>query len=189
MTFVPIIMGSPRKDGDTSTLAREAERGLSNKEMKTEFFILNEMNFSGCQACYGCKREDNIRCVRNDDMQEIYDTISRADGLIVATPIYFGSVSGQTKLWLDRLFPYLSTDLGSHLPGQIPVSLVYTQNQPDPALFTNAMDSFEYMLHLIGFTIRDRLVAPDLDCGRKPGVREYPHLMQRAYQLGQNLIA
>lgn len=189
MTFVPIIIGSPRKSGDTCTLAREAEKGLSGRNIRTDFFILNEMHFSGCQACYACKQDGNTRCTRNDDMQQVYDAISRADGLVVATPIYFGSVTGQTKLWLDRLFPYLSVDLGSHLPEKLPVSLIYTQNQPDPTLFTGAMDTFEYMLQLLGFTIRDRLVAPDLDSGRKPGVREYPHLMQEAYRLGQNLVA
>jgi len=189
MTYVPIIIGSPRKSGDTHTLALEVEKGLSSRESSSEFFFLNEMNFSGCQACYACKKEDNIRCTQNDDMQKFYDAIDHADGLIIATPIYFGGVTGQTKLWLDRLFPYLSIDLGSNLPSKIPVSVIYTQNQPDPTLFTGAMDSFEYMLGILGFNVRNRLIAPDLDAGRKPRVSEYPNLIRDAYMIGKNLIA
>lgn len=189
MAYVPIIVGSPRKDGDTVTLAKEAERGLISKYGTSEFFYLNEMTFSGCQACYICKQENSIRCTRNDDMQDFYEAIDHADGLIVATPIYFGNVTGQTKLWLDRLFPYLSIDLGNHLPKKLPVSVIYTQNQPDSTLFTGAMDMFEYMLQILGFEKRDRLIAPDLDAGRKPRVSEYPHLMDDAYRLGQTLIA
>ncbi|PKL60395.1 MAG: hypothetical protein CVV33_02895 [Methanomicrobiales archaeon HGW-Methanomicrobiales-4] len=188
MTYVPIIIGSPRKGGDTHTLAQEVEKGLVSREISSEFFFLNEMTFSGCQACYACKQEGNIRCTRNDDMQTFYDAIDHADGLIIATPIYFGGVTGQTKLWLDRLFPYLSLDLGSLLPSKIPVSVIYTQNQPDPTFFTGAMDSFEFVLRLLGFDMRDRLIAPDLDAGRKPRVSEYPELMHNAYQIGKNLI-
>ncbi|MFH0968089.1 MAG: flavodoxin family protein [Methanobacteriota archaeon] len=188
MTYVPIIIGSPRKGGDTHTLTKEVEKGLSSRGISSEFFFLNEMTFSGCQACYACKQEENIKCTRNDDMQACYDAIDHADGLIIATPIYFGGVTGQTKLWLDRLFPYLSLDLGSHLPFKIPVSAIYTQNQPDTTLFIGAMDSLEYMLGILGFDMRDRLIAPNLDAGRKPRVSEYPDLMQNAYQIGKNLI-
>jgi len=184
MTFVPIIIGSPRKNGDTKTLAEECKRGLSSRNVTSQFFVLNEMNYSGCQACYGCKKADTIECVRNDDMQLIYDALETADGLIIATPIYFGGVTGQTKLWLDRLFPYLSMELGSNLPKKIPVSCIYTQNQPDATLFTGAMDTFEYMLQLLGFNIIKRLIAPNLDYGTKQPVSEYPGLMQQAYEIG-----
>jgi len=189
MTYVPIIIGSPRKGGDTYTLAQEVEKGLASRNISSEYFFLNEMTFSGCQACYACKQEDNIRCTRSDDMQDFYTAIDHADGLIIASPIYFGGVTGQTKLWLDRLFPYLSMSLGSHLPSKIPVSVIYTQNQPDPTLFTEAMNSFEYMLGILGFNLRKRLIAPDLDAGRKPRVSEYPNLMHNAYLIGETLIA
>ena len=189
MTYVPIIIGSPRRGGDTCTLVHEVEKGLSSKNIRSEIFFLNEMTFSGCQACYACKHEGTIRCTRNDDMQSFYDALDQADGLIVATPIYFGGVTGQTKLWLDRLFPIITIDLGTHLPKKIPVSVIYTQNQPDPTFFTGAMNSFEFVFTLLGFEVRNRLIAPDLDAGRKPGVAEYPPLMREAYRIGETLIA
>lgn len=189
MTYVPIIIGSPRKSGDSVLLAIEAEKGLHSRGISTEIFYLNFMKFSGCQACYACKQEHNIDCPVDDDMQEIYAALSHSDGIILATPIYFGGVTGQMKLWLDRLFPYIAIDLSNHLPKKIPLSIIYTQNQPDTTLFTGAMDTFEYALRLIGFETKDRLVAGDLDAGRKPGVDTYPDLIKNAYHLGETLIS
>lgn len=189
MMYVPIILGSPRKSGNTAILAQEAGRGLAECNCTSEIFYLNDLTFSGCQACYACKQEDNITCIRNDDMQRLYHAINRADGVILASPIYFGGVTGQTKNWLDRLFPYISMELGSHLHDRIPISCIYTQNQPDISLFTGSMDTFEFALHLIGFSIRKRMIAPDLDTGRKPMVTGNQTLMKQAYEIGKNLIA
>lgn len=189
MAYIPIIIGSPRKNGNTAILAREAARALTGEKNVCEEFFLNEISFSGCQACNACKQEEKTPCIINDGMKGIYEAIERADGIIVATPIYFGSVSGQTKNWLDRMFPYITYDLKSQLPGRIPLSCIYTQNQPDDSLFACSMDTFEFALHLIGFTIRNRMVAPDLDTGRKPCVDTYPDQMQKAFEIGRSLLS
>ena len=188
MADVLIILGSPRRQGDTNALATEAARGLSDRKKSSEIIFLNDLHFSGCQACYACKREDSTNCTHNDDMQLIYRALENAGGVIVATPIYFGSVTGQTKLWLDRLFPYLSMNLGSLLPRKIPLSCIYTQNQPDASLFTGSMDTFEYMLRILGFDVRSRMVAPDLDIGTKTPASERKDLMDQAYGLGYQLF-
>lgn len=181
-------MGSPRKNGNTLILAREAEKALLSMKIETELFFLNDMVLSGCQACYACKKDNTIRCPRNDEMQKMYTAIDHADGVLVTTPIYFGGVTGQTKIWLDRLFPYMSLDLVSNLPKKIPLSCIYTQNQPDESLFIGAISAFEFALSLIGFDVKEHLIAPDLDIGRKPMVSGNPALLQGAYQIGKKLI-
>ena len=74
-------------------------------------------------------------CALKDDMQKIHRLIQESDGLIIATPIYFAGVTAQTKIWLDRLFPYIGMDLSPKLPESKKVSFIFTQNQPDPRLF------------------------------------------------------
>jgi len=187
MVSVPIFIGSPRK-GNTLIVAQEAEKALHSKGISTEVIMLNDLSIAGCQACYACKQEDNISCPLQDDMQRIYGLIDGADGVIVATPIYFGGVTAQTKLWLDRLFPYLTMDLGSHLPRKIPLTCIYTQNQPDASYFTGAMNAFEFALGLIGFSIKSRVIGVDLDTGNKPMATECPELMKQAWQAGIDLI-
>lgn len=188
MTYVPIFIGSPRKSGNTVLIAKETEKGLNSNGITTEIIYLNDLAITGCQACYACKRDGTIACTVKDDMQQVYERIERADGMIIATPIYFGGVTAQTKLMLDRLFPYLSMDLGSHLPNKISLSCIYTQNQPDELLFTGAMKAFEYALGLIGFTIKDRFIGSNLDTGVKPMITDNPALMSQAFQIGKNLI-
>lgn len=188
MAFVPIFVGSPRK-GNTLILALEAQKALKNKGILTEVIMLNDLSITGCQACYACKQEGNLSCPLQDDMQMIYENICRADGVIVATPIYFGGVTAQTKLWLDRLFPYLSMDLGSLLPRKIPLVCIYTQNQPDSSYFTGAMNAFEFALGLIGFSIKNRVLGVDLDSGIKPMATEYPDLMKKAWDAGNDLLS
>lgn len=188
MTYVPIFVGSPRKSGNTALLAKETGKGLMSKGFSTEMIFLNELAISGCQACYACKQKGNISCTCKDDMQRVYEAIEKSDGVIIASPIYFGGVTAQTKLWLDRLFPYITMELGSHLPKKIPLSCIYTQNQPDETLFTGAMNAFEYALSLIGFSIKDRLIGSDLDAGIKPMATQNYSLMTNAYQIGTNLI-
>jgi len=187
MVSVPIFIGSPRK-GNTLILAQEAEKALHSKGISTEVIMLNDLSIAGCQACYACKQVDTTVCPIQDDMQRIYQLIEGADGVIVATPIYFGGVTAQTKLWLDRLFPYLTMDLGTLLPRKIPLSCIYTQNQPDASYFTGAMNAFEFALGLIGFSIKNRVIGIDLDTGKKPMVTEYPDLMKQAWQAGFDLI-
>jgi multimeric flavodoxin WrbA len=107
----------------------------------------------------------------------------------VASPIYFGSVTAQTKVWLDRLFPFIDVKANSFLPQGKKAAFVFTQNQPDPELFLESINSFTSMLNYIGFEIKDRLISYDVDRGHnKPMVTENKEFMKKAYDLGKNLL-
>lgn len=183
-----ILIGSPRKKGSTAILAEEAVRGLKDKGVETTTVFLNEMEIRGCQACYWCKRNDLAACAVKDDMQHIHKLVQEADGVIVASPIYFSGVTAQTKAWLDRMFPYISMDLVPKLSKTTKVSFIFTQNQPDPALFRPGIDAFMYAVGLSGMTVGDYLIACNLDAGIKPPVTGYPEYLETAYRIGYDLI-
>ena len=92
--------GSPRRGGNTQTLLEEAIRGAKDRGADVTVFNLNALNLRPCQNCGGC--DDTGRCVILDDMQAIHAAIRTADRLIVASPIFFFSVSAQTKIMIDR---------------------------------------------------------------------------------------
>ena len=186
---VAIIFGSPRKNGNTHILMEEAQKGLADNGVRSEIFHLNEMNIKGCQACYYCKRNNVSECALKDDMQKIYEAIKGADGIIVASPIYFGGVTAQTKAWLDRLFPFINMNIGSLLPKGKKAAFIFTQNQPAPELFANHIDVFEMMIGLIGFEVKESLLACNLDKGYKPMVTEDKVIMAKAYELGRGLLS
>jgi multimeric flavodoxin WrbA len=186
---VVIIFGSPRKDGNTHILVDEARKGLTDAGIHSEVFYLNGMNIKGCQACYYCKRNNVSECALKDDMQKIYEAIKDADGIIVASPIYFGGVTAQTKAWLDRLFPFINMNVGSLMPKGKKAAFIFTQNQPGQELFASQIDLFKMMVDFIGFEIKGTLLACNLDKGYKPMVSENKEIMARAHDLGRELLA
>lgn len=101
MKNVVIISSSMRK-GNSDKLSDELEKGAKENNNVIRINLRN-INLKFCISCCDCY---NIgRCSLNDDMNSLYETIKNADVLVFATPIYFGEMSGQLKVFLDRLYP------------------------------------------------------------------------------------
>jgi multimeric flavodoxin WrbA len=183
-----IIIGSPRKKGSTAVLAAEAKRGLREQGVETETVFLNDLKIRGCQACYWCKKNDVSECAVTDDMQHLHRLMQECDGMIVASPIYFAGVTAQTKAWLDRLFPYIGLNLSPKMPPGKKVSFIFTQNQPDARLFEIPVRTFMQMIGLTGLSVKDHMLACDLDAGIKAPVEEKVEFMENAYRIGKDLI-
>jgi len=94
------FLGSPREEGNTDLLLREAIKGIEESGFPVRTFALNTMDILPCQNCGGC--EETGACIYDDDMTQIYDAIRAADRVIVATPIFFFGLSAQTKAMVDR---------------------------------------------------------------------------------------
>jgi len=109
--------------------------------------------------------------------------------MIVATPVYFGGVTAQTKAWLDRMFPYIGMDLSPKMPKGKKVSFIFTQNQPDARLFQSGINAFMFAVGLSGLIVKDQMVGSDLDAGNKPPVEEKKEFMETAFWLGRDLLS
>ena len=92
--------GSPRKDGNTDLLLQEAIRGIEVSGLSVKLFRLNLMDIKPCQNCGGC--DETGECIITDDMNEIYHEIRTADRIILSSPIFFFSLSAQSKILIDR---------------------------------------------------------------------------------------
>ncbi len=95
------ILGSPRRGGNSEILLDKVLSGASDAGCETEKLILNELKIAPCQECGGC--DETGICVIDDDMSKVYAALDAADGVVVASPIFFGSISAQTKMMIDRL--------------------------------------------------------------------------------------
>ena len=100
MSRILAFYGSPRRKGNTATLLKHAVQGALDSGAQVEEIVLRDLKMSPCLEIYGCK--ETGRCVINDDFQKIYDKILAAQGLIVASPIFFYTVSAHTKILMDR---------------------------------------------------------------------------------------
>ena len=98
------ISGSPRKDGNTNLLVKEALKVCAEKGAKTDFIGLAGKNIKFCDNCDACAG-GKMPCPKEDDVQMILDAMEQADALIIGSPTYFGSVSGQLKTLFDRTMP------------------------------------------------------------------------------------
>ena len=94
------LVGSPRPGMNTDTLVREALRGAESEGASTEILYLNRLDIRPCQACR--KHPAPNHCFFFDDMQKVYEVLENADGIILGSPIYYGTVSAQTKRMIDR---------------------------------------------------------------------------------------
>ncbi len=95
------FLGSPRKDGNTELLLKEAIRGVEETSGgDVAIFNLNLMNIKPCQDCGGCEKTGE--CILDDDMMKIYPEIRTADRIIFASPIFFFGLSAQSKAMIDR---------------------------------------------------------------------------------------
>ena len=105
---VLIISSSPRKGGNSETLAAEFAKGAEEAGNKVETVYLREKSYGFCKGCFACLELGH--CVINDDAVEVVQKMHDADVLVFVTPVYYYSVSGQLKTMLDRANPIFDTD-------------------------------------------------------------------------------
>ncbi|MBR3738574.1 MAG: flavodoxin family protein [Eubacterium sp.] len=99
---VVIINGSPRKEGNTAIAINEMIKVFKSENIETEVFQIGNKNIRGCIACGSCAPTG--RCVFNDVVNEISASFEEADGLVIATPVYYANANATLIACLDRLF-------------------------------------------------------------------------------------
>ncbi len=100
MVKVAGISGSPRAGGNTEYLVKEALAAAQEVGVQTEFISLVGRNIQPCDACRSCKQTK--KCHIEDDFEPIYNKMEEADGIIIGSPVYFGSATPQVKSLIDR---------------------------------------------------------------------------------------
>ena len=113
MKKIQILIGSPRKNGNTSLMAKELVKHLNTDCFETEITHLYDYQIDPCIDCKHCKR-GSLVCKVKDGMQEIYPKVEEADLIIIGTPIYWFGPSGQTKNMFDRFRPYYENEKLHH---------------------------------------------------------------------------
>ncbi len=131
MKQVLILMGSPRKGGNTAALLTPFCRELEGSGAQTETVWLYDRHIEPCVACRACQRDwTTFGCSRKDDVQGIFDRVLAADLLVLATPIYSWYCTPPMKALLDRLVygmnKYYGTEKGPSLWAGKPVALLMT---------------------------------------------------------------
>jgi multimeric flavodoxin WrbA len=131
------INGSPRKKWNTAILLEKALEGAASMGAETEVIHLYDLTFKGCVSCFACKTiggKSYGRCAVKDDLTLLLEKAAVSDALILGSPIYFGSVTGEMRSFMERLlFPYLAytSPPRSLFSRKIDTGFIYTMNAPE----------------------------------------------------------
>ena len=107
---IVILNGSPRTKGNTSALTAAFKKGAESAGNTVTEFFLGTMNINGCRGCFGGGKNPASPCVQKDDMEKIYPAYKEADIVVLASPLYYWTISGQLKCAFDRLFAVAECD-------------------------------------------------------------------------------
>ena len=179
------VLGSPRPNGNSALMARAFLEVARERGADTEVYQLNQMNITGCQGCGQCKTGEEA-CVVVDDLTPVYDAIRGADILVLASPVYFGDLSGQLKCFWDRTFAFVNPDFTSRLaPGKKSVMML-AQGAPAEEMFNDIHPRYERWLKMFGF--EDNHVIRSLGVQGPGEVRDKPEILDQARNLARQLV-
>ncbi|HKM14020.1 MAG TPA: flavodoxin family protein [Candidatus Methanomethylophilaceae archaeon] len=122
MSEIIAIISSPRTGCNSETISRAIAEGAEENGKTVRFVHIKDLDLNPCQACNYCKK--NNRCILTDGISELLEDIRKCDGLILSSPLYFGQVCAQYRVFEDRLYSGIGPD-GSNIPaGKKIVSVV-----------------------------------------------------------------
>lgn len=183
------ICGSARSAGNTATLVDAALERAREMGAKTTRFDPARMRILDCDACRSCLESAEARCKLDDDMQQVYDALSRAEAWLLATPVYFYHVTAPLKRVIDRLYALFTEEGGWHcgLEGTRKAAVIVVQADAESETPQRVADYLAIVARDLKAEVVDRIAEGGL--GGPDDASRRPDLLDRARQLGERLAA
>lgn len=177
--------GSPRRNGISRQLLDQAVRGAEERGAQVSFYDLNAPGIRGCQCCGFCRGHEG--CALQDPLAPMYGELVQADAILLAAPIYFHQLSGQTKVWLDRLYPMFDTpSYRSRYPGK-KVATIFSQGFEDPAKYQDVIRQLHGIFEKWQWTMAGSLLSVGGSTYSGKTAPDQP-LLEQARLLGRALM-
>lgn len=179
------IMGSPRIASNTDLLLDEALKGAQSEGAAVEKLVLDKMNISPCREFYACFEDGN--CVIQDDMTGVYTKLLEADGIIVATPMFFYGVSAQLKALIDRCQAIWARQYvlkEKFKPGRKGAFIAVGATR-GKLLFDGSVLTIKYFFQALDVEYTEELLIRGVD--RKQEIKEHTTALTDAFALGKRL--
>ncbi len=182
------IIASPRKAGNTAWVVNQILEGAKEQGADTGSWSFSDLDIRPCSGCLCCHDDGDRGCVIDDDMQELYGAIEQADVLVLGSPVYMGQMSGQAKIFTDRLFAHISPRFSPYYQEKArkqKLVLVFTQGNPDPGMFQVYFDYTKKMFQLLEFDVKDVVVVAGM---RNQPAQERKDLDTVMKDIGSSLV-
>jgi multimeric flavodoxin WrbA len=140
--------GSPRRSGNTNRALEAVLEEIATEGIDTELVQMGSEDIAPCQACGVCGQKRDRKCKRKDDkVNEWVEKCAEADGIIIGSPVYFGSMSAQTKAFIDRV-GYVNRANGDLFKRKVGASVAVNRRAGALATFQE-MNNFFLIGHMI----------------------------------------
>ncbi len=181
---VLVLLGSPRKKGNSAILAGQIIMGAESAGAEVETIFLHEKKIAPCQSCYACQKKDSKGCAIDDDMQPIFQKLINTDSWVIASPVYWFTMSAQTKLFMDRCFALSAYQKNPFAGKRIAIAMSYGDTDPFTSGCINALRTFQDAFRYAGAKIVGMVYGSALDAGE---IDSNTALMKTAEELGKKL--
>jgi multimeric flavodoxin WrbA len=181
------IYGSPRRKGNTATLLKKAIEGARDYGADVEEIVLRDLKISPCLEIYGCLQAGE--CAIKDDFQMVRDKILHAQGLMLASPVFFYTVSAHTKMLMDRFqslwvkkywVDRASREQQTNNRKGLFISVGATKGKK---LFDGMLLSIKYFFDVLDMELWKALLYRQLDF--QDDVLKHPEYLEEAYDAGK----
>jgi multimeric flavodoxin WrbA len=190
MMKVLCVQGSPQKAGNSSLMAAHFCNAAKDAGAEVEIYHLNSLNYKGCQGCHACKtRLDH--CAIKDDVTPILEAMVGADVVVLTTPVYMANMSGQLKLFMDRMYSLAGPDWFTdpddfRLPPGKAMVVIQSQGDQDRGAYSRIYNDIKEVGKLYRFGQIKLLLAEGVYL---PGeAAERPELFAEAEKMARELI-
>ena len=174
------IVGSPRMNGNTELLTAHALQAIAEDGLETELIRLAGLDIRPCTACMACQKKEI--CSIKDDLFPIYLKMKEADGIILASPVYYGSATALMKALMERT-GYIARWNGGLFHGKVGGPLVVARRAGQN--FTFAQLTFWFQI--LGFFIPSSTYWNIAIAREKGEVMNDAEGMQTAWNFGKNM--
>ena len=153
---ISCLIGSPRKNSNSAAIAARFTQTAASLGAQVETVVLNNLAYRGCQGCMGCKTVSE-KCVLEDDLAGVLESLKRADVVVMALPVYCSDVPGQFKCFIDRTYSYMKPNyLSEANPSRVPLGkklvFILTQGAPMENLFADVPQRYTgFLKRSMGF--------------------------------------
>jgi len=177
---VVAVVGSPRVNGNTERLAQQALDAIAAEGIETEVIRLAGLDIAPCNACMACRNKPE--CSIQDDFQSVYPRMLEADGIILASPVYFGSATANIKALMDRA-GYVARNNGEPFTRKVGGPMVVARRAGHNFTYAQLM----YWFMILGFVVPGSSYW-NIAFGRQVGeVVNDSEGMQTATNFGRNI--
>ncbi|MBA3029069.1 MAG: flavodoxin family protein [Desulfobacteraceae bacterium] len=183
---VLVVLGSPRKKGNSASLAEKIIQGAEAAGAITETVFIQGLKIAPCQSCYACQVKDSKGCAIEDDMQSIYPKLLESQSWVLACPVYWFTMSAQMKIFMDRMFALGAYGQNPFHRKRIAIAMSYGDMDPFRSGCVNALRTFQDAFNYTG----SKIVGMVYGSANKPGeIESDGALMARAEELGRKLVS